>query len=337
MPILSVIVPCYNSSRTLASCLEAIKLSAANDTEIIVIDDGSTDNSAVIAEKYADKLIRLKNNLGKSYARKAGIDAASGEVIVNIDSDVIIQKDTLNIITRYFADNPETDAVTGLLAKKHPHKDFFSQYKNLYMHYIFKRLPEKVNFLFGSICAVRRKAAFLCDNSYRYCEDTAYGQQLATSGRRIVFLSRLEVRHLKKYNFFSLLVNDLRVPFDWANIFLKFKGWKQLGKNKVGFIHAPAEQLVSVTLAPLIVAFILLYFSGFISFKPYILLLIPLWLALNMKFLSFLLNEKGLVFFGAACLFTFLDNIIMFIGIAGGVLSTLISNIGLKISAMRQK
>ncbi|MCX5713948.1 MAG: glycosyltransferase, partial [Candidatus Omnitrophica bacterium] len=264
------------------------------------------------ARRYADKVIRLEKNLGKNYARRMGIGAANGEIVVAVDSDIVIKKDTLNRIAGYFENNRRTDALTGLFSKEHPNKDFFSQYKNLYMHYIFRKLPKRVNFLFGSICAMRRDAANLCNSSYRYGQDTAYGQQLVSHGKNIFFLTDLEVIHLKKYNFWSLLKNDFNICFYWANIFLKFKGWKQLGRNKVGFAHSPVEQLISVCLAPATLLFIPL--------KLFILCPVLLWVALNIGFLRFLLNESGMAFALVSTFFTFLDNIVMALGITCGFL-----------------
>jgi len=53
--------------------------------------------------------------------------------------------------------HPDCAALTGLLSKEHPNAGFFSQYKNLYMHYIFKKMSERVTFMYGSINAFRKE------------------------------------------------------------------------------------------------------------------------------------------------------------------------------------
>jgi glycosyltransferase involved in cell wall biosynthesis len=317
MPELSVIVPAYNSVKSIEKCLLAIRGSSYREYELIVVDDGSRDGTLLIAEKYADKIIRLSQHSGRNSARQNGIEAASAEVIVNIDSDVLVQFDTLGKIADYLSRHPEVDAITGLLSKEHPNPDFFSQYKNLYMHYIFSRLPQRVTFLYGSICALRRDAAAMCKSDYQFGVDTAYGQELTSRGKKIAFLRDLEVTHLKKYNLLSFIRNDFMVPFNWAGIFITYNGWNQLGKNRVGFAHAPVWQLISVPLSlAVFLLSVLLFWEKRVEVS--LLFLVLTWLILNLGFFKFLLKEKGPLFFIAGVFVTFLDNMIMALGIICG-------------------
>ena len=155
---ISVVIAAYNREGTIARCLEAVRASIYKDYELVVVDDGSADRTADAAEKLADKVIRLTNNNGPAYARTKGIEESAGSIIVSIDSDILIKPDTLSKINDLLTSHPEFDALTGLLSKEHPNDNFFSQYKNLYMNYIFSKLSNEVTFLFGSICAFRRQA-----------------------------------------------------------------------------------------------------------------------------------------------------------------------------------
>lgn len=86
--MLSVIIPVYNEARFLDRCLKSLKPNP--DVEIIVIDDGSTDNSAEIIEKYKDKLDVveiLPNNAGVSFARNIGLTVATGKYVTFLDAD----------------------------------------------------------------------------------------------------------------------------------------------------------------------------------------------------------------------------------------------------------
>lgn len=317
MPKLSVVITAYNSEKTIEECLRAVKSSGYSDHELIVVDDGSGDSTVSIVKEYADNVIELGENKGRVNARKKGFDASTGEIIVNIDSDSIVRPDTLQRINDYFDRNPKVDAVTGLLSKHQPNKDLFSQYKNLYMHYIFSKLPERVSFLYGSIYAVRRNVLELYAPAVNIADDTALGQEIFSRGGEIAFLRDLEVVHLKEYDFLSFFRNDFRIPFDWAKIFLKNKAWKQLGRNKTGFAHSPKEQLASVILAPVAALSILASFSGYLP-APVAALLVVIWLFLNLPFLLFLTKEKGAFFGLLAILVTFIDNIVMAMGIVSG-------------------
>ena len=320
MPHLSVVIPAHNSEETIEACLKAIKKSVYHDYELIVVDDGSSDKTRFIAEKYADNLIGYSKNLGRIHARISGFKAAKGEIIVNIDSDVVVKADTLTKIADYFSEHREIDALTGLLAKEHHNQNFFSQYKNLYMHYIFSKLPEKITFLYGSIYAIRHNLTKIFASNVKIADDTALGQELTVLGKKIAFLKNIEVIHLKRYGLFSFIKNDFQIPFDWAKIFVTYKGWMQLGKNKAGFLHSSKEQLASIILAPLIgFLFFITVFSD--SLLSPILLLILLWSLLNLRFIIFLIKEKG-IFFGMLAFFViFIDNIVMACGILCGFIS----------------
>lgn len=89
--LISVIIPVYNVSEYLEECYRAIVSQTYKNLEIIFIDDGSTDNSGVLCDRFADEDSRIrvihKENGGQSSARNAGLEIASGDIISFIDSD----------------------------------------------------------------------------------------------------------------------------------------------------------------------------------------------------------------------------------------------------------
>lgn len=322
MPRVSVIVPCHNRSKTIALCLAAIQASVYKDYEIIVVDDHSNDDTAAIARGFTDRVITLSDNKGSGNARRTGIENSTSSILCFIDSDIIIKPGTLSTIVDFLDGHADVDAVTGLLSKEHPNRDLFSQYKNLYMNYTFSLLPQRVTFIFGSIYAMRRKTGHTDQGDLRYAPDTEYGQKLIGQGRIIAFLKDLEVVHLKEYTFLSLIKNDFLVPFSWGKIFIRFQGWQQLGKNKTGFAHAPSKQLVGVIIAPLLGV---LAAAGhfFPIANASALILLALWLTLNAGFFFFLLKERGILFLLAGVVITFIDQIVMALGITAGFCSEL--------------
>lgn len=90
-PLLSVIIPCYNSEKYIEKCLDSIISQTYNNLEIIVINDGSVDNSAEVCENIAHKDNRIsiiyQQNQGVSLTRQNGIKIAKGEYITFVDSD----------------------------------------------------------------------------------------------------------------------------------------------------------------------------------------------------------------------------------------------------------
>ena len=102
--LISVIVPVYNVERYLDKCIESICAQSFTDTEVILVDDGATDSSGAICDAWAERDARIrvihKENGGLSDARNAGIDVASGEWYMFVDSDDTITPDTLERLYR---------------------------------------------------------------------------------------------------------------------------------------------------------------------------------------------------------------------------------------------
>lgn len=115
-PYFSIIVPVYNSSQYLDRCIDSILSQTYNDFELILVDDGSTDESGNICDVYAqkDKRIRVfhKTNGGVSSARNKGIKEANGEYAIFVDSDDYILPEKLEKTIYYCKNYP--DFIVGL-------------------------------------------------------------------------------------------------------------------------------------------------------------------------------------------------------------------------------
>lgn len=88
-PKVSIIVPCYNAEKFIATCIEAIQAQTLEDFEIIFVNDGSDDNTAIILDAINSDMIKIvhKSNGGVSSARNAGLDVARGEWVTFVDAD----------------------------------------------------------------------------------------------------------------------------------------------------------------------------------------------------------------------------------------------------------
>ena len=95
----SVIVPIYKVEEYLPACIDSVLGQTFSDFELVLVDDGSPDNCPKICDEYAKKDPRIKvvhkGNGGLASARKAGIEVATGEYVYNLDSDDVIELDTL--------------------------------------------------------------------------------------------------------------------------------------------------------------------------------------------------------------------------------------------------
>lgn len=113
---LSIIIPVYNVEKYIDECLMSIVEQNVENIEVILINDGSTDNSGIICEEYCKKYryITLYNqeNQGLSMARNQGMSLASGKYILFLDSDDYLVKDTLKALVDFLAESEE-DVIVG--------------------------------------------------------------------------------------------------------------------------------------------------------------------------------------------------------------------------------
>ena len=100
-PRISVVVCSFNGSRIIGECLRAISKIRYPNFEVIVVDDGSTDNTAAIAAQYDVRLIRTPNH-GLSHARNIGWQSANGEIVAYIDDDAYPDPDWLGYLAETF-------------------------------------------------------------------------------------------------------------------------------------------------------------------------------------------------------------------------------------------
>lgn len=89
LPEISIIIPCYNGSEFILDTLQTILIQSEKEIEVIVVDDGSTDNSASVIKSLDDTRVKyvFQNNQGVSAARNNGLKLAQGNYIVFFDAD----------------------------------------------------------------------------------------------------------------------------------------------------------------------------------------------------------------------------------------------------------
>ena len=214
LPRFSVVMPNRNGSASVAEALEAVLAAGGPEIEVIVVDDASTDDSRRIVSNYPVRLISLEAGGGAAPARNRGAAAATGNVLVFIDNDVVIPPDTFAIFTEHFR-RPSAAGVIGLLRPVTRFRNLCSQYKNYYMHHTYMRLPERVSVFYTSLAAVRSRVFAECggfDEAYRSAtiEDLEFGIRLVKAGCDLVIDKRLQVDHIRHYNLKTLLKTAFR-------------------------------------------------------------------------------------------------------------------------------
>lgn len=146
MKKLSVIVPIYNAEKTLTKCMDSILNQEYSNTEIILVDDGSCDNSLALCRKYANQDNRVvvyhKENAGLVAARKSGAELATGEYIGFVDSDDYLDADMYSYLMKE-ANEKNSDIVIGGIQYDYPNQTNTSTLNSLPTGYYDRTAIEK--------------------------------------------------------------------------------------------------------------------------------------------------------------------------------------------------
>ena len=115
-PLVSIVVPAFNESVVVANCVQSIIASGYRNREVILVDDGSTDDTAAVMSDFAARHPEVRfvsqRNAGKGAALNTGADLANGTVLIFVDADSIFQEDTIKNMLRGFS-HPRVGAVCG--------------------------------------------------------------------------------------------------------------------------------------------------------------------------------------------------------------------------------
>ncbi len=275
--MISVVIPVRNGERDLERCLAALEQSHYPHYECIVVDDGSSDGSARVAEGRGCRLIRVGASRGPAAARNRGAREARGDILFFIDADVCVRPDSLGRVAAAFDAEPELDALIGSYDEKPDAPDFLSQYKNLMHCYVHQSAQETASTFWSGCGAIRsavfeRYSGFSEDYRRPAIEDIELGYRLTADGRKILLDKNLQVKHLKAWSFWRLLKTDV---FDrgipWTELILR-------DANMPNDLNVQISQRISVALVYLMliaVGGMAVHFKG-LFLVPLLLLLVLL-------------------------------------------------------------
>jgi GT2 family glycosyltransferase len=288
----SIVVPAYDNAAELEECLRSLIPGGAH--EIIVVDDGSTDDTGGVAARSGVKVLRLDRNSGAGAARNHGARQATGDVLLFVDSDVVVAPDTVARVTRVFEERPEVAAVFGSYDAAPRAPGVVSQFRNLLHHFVHQQGEREASTFWAGCGAVRRavfeeSGGFDTGSYTRAIEDIELGYRLREAGHRILLDKDLTVMHLKRWTLASFLRTDVlyrAVP--WSRLILQ-------RRLRLDHLNLKPAHRVSVALTLIVVASLVL--------SP----LAPLMLALagaaivgllvaNRELLRFFARTRGLGF-----------------------------------------
>lgn len=313
LPSISVIVPVYNGAKFLPHCLGALFSHDFGSFEVIVVNDCSTDDSAEISRSYGATVMTTGKQMGPGGARNLAAGKANGGLLLFVDSDVVVQPDTLSKIAARFENTPDISALFGSYDDAPAEPNFLSQYKNLCHHYVHQISSSEASTFWAGLGAVRRDVfnsigGFDCERfKVPSIEDIDLGVRLREADHRIYLDRDIQAKHLKRWEIVSLLRTDIFCrALPWSKLILtRDKMMNDMNLRNADRLSAVLVGL-SVALTPL--------FFWTPAIAALILLSLMLGvLLLNRKIFQFFAEKKGIMFAAMAfpwqCLYFFYSGV----------------------------
>jgi glycosyltransferase involved in cell wall biosynthesis len=226
--LISVIIPVYNGGENFQRCLDALRTCDPPPHEIIVVDDGSSDDSPHLArERGLTVLSTDRARSGPAIARNIGAQAATGSVMLFVDADIAVHPDVVGRMAHNFEIDPDLVACFGSYDDQPAAKNFLSQYKNLFHHYVHQSAQADAS-TFWAGCGAIRRDLFLKVSGFSETyprpsiEDIELGYRLKAAGYKLRLDKEIQGQHLKRWTWRSLLRSDILdrgVP--WTELILR--------------------------------------------------------------------------------------------------------------------
>lgn len=316
-PGVCFIVPAFQAAATLPASLAAIRASAPPGSHVVVVDDGSLDNTNGQAHQLADQVVTRPCQGGAARARNDGAQRATGDVLFFVDADVTVTPEAVAGALRQLA---SADAVFGAYQALPPPAvaNAATTAKNLLHHYTHRCSAGEVSTFWSGFGAVRREA-FLAVGGFDPAvtsgadvEDIHLGYRLRRAGYRIVLDPSLQVAHHKRYTVRGVISSDIfHRAIPWARAMLQERTFRtDLNLRKSALSSAVlANGAVLSGLAALVVGPRSLLVS---------LALVALWLAFNLRYLNYVRRQWSLMGAAASAALLFLYFLYGPIGTAAG-------------------
>jgi len=285
-----------------------------------VVDDHSSDGTVAVAREFPCQVLQLAQNGGPARARNYGARAARGNVLIFVDSDVVVRRDTLQSLCKALEDE-SVDAVCGMYDIQPLDSDPISLFKNLYIHHVYATSPERIGWFWSGCGAIRARvftAAGGFDESFprAAAEDIELGYRLSARGARILLDRRIQVLHRFDLSLSRLFKNDFKKTKYWVRALFRHRD--QLLKREG---HLDLAMLVN---AALFVALSLCLALIPMRVEPFLLAacaLAAIFLAVNAREFLFVRRTRGAGFTVFYVVLRFVTHLPILLGLVAGLLA----------------
>ena len=252
---ISVVIPAYNASGTIARCLEGIFRCDPPPFEVVVVDDGSEDDTVTLANGFPCTVVPMEENRGPAAAKNRGARQARGEILLFVDADVVLPPDAIAIVAGIFENHAEVHGVQGIYSTDEIGESVFSIFQQFYYSYYFQRISENYVHIVSTWTVALRaeslRAAGGFNESYPRptAEDEELGYRFGRLGYAIWLAKDLRVVHLIHYSFSAFCKRKFRMVEAQIKMVLRNRKYlKTMTSNKS---HHDPLVLASLVLTPL--------------------------------------------------------------------------------------
>jgi glycosyltransferase involved in cell wall biosynthesis len=319
--LVSIIIPVRNGAATIGRCLEAALDSRYERFEVIVVNDGSDDDTAEIIKSFPCTLVELPGPSGVSRARNIGAHHSHGDILFFTDADCLLNEDAVAIAVATLT-AAGRDAVVGGTYTLEPADDrFFSAFQSVFVNYAESRGRDNPDYI-PAHAMVLYSDTFETSEGFSevflpILEDVDFSHRLRRTGHRLIMDPRIQVRH----------VFDYSLPGSVSNGFKKSKYWTIYSIHNRDLLadSGTASRALKLDVATLFASILAVPFAvstGNVWILVIIAVLMAINITVNRDLLRGFYRARGLAFaFAAAAYYLLVYPLVVGAGGFAGLLS----------------
>jgi len=234
--MIRVVIPAYDSAATLPTCVESVMAATTGmDWELLIADDGKNGDLAKLLAPYPVTITDGAKVGNAGLTRNKGAQGFTGDIIVFVDADVRVEKESISRLIQPIIDG-QADATVGNYSENVTGMSFAQKYKQLYLVLVYSRMPGYIKDQFWTALGAVSTKAFedLCGFGEKFpgaCgEDTDIGIRMTAKGMKIMSVPSAAGQHLKELTCEKIIRNDWKKGINTA--YLIFKSSVTLSENR---------------------------------------------------------------------------------------------------------
>ena len=314
-----IVVPAFGAVETLPRCIEALTQSeGVRTSDIYVVDDGDNGDVKQTLARFRVNSMLTGGAHSAGGARNHGAAGYQGDVLVFVDADVEVERSAIDLLVAPILAK-QTQATVGNYSNDTTRLGFYQAYKQLYLSRIYSRRKSFIrNHFWTALCAIDATSFFalggFAGEIIGACEeDTEFGQRMTRANIQILSVPEAMGRHIKPYDFKSLVLNDFRKGMSTVPLFLR----KDV--NITDNRHASRVDIIAVGCAGILLALIPFLLISPLARSPILLIVPLLYLTVRIDLLAYF-RKPGFRFLVCAIPLMYLLDVVRGICVARGLL-----------------